>query len=48
MLVVKAIHEISKNAFAVGVQAGTKTTSSGNGQLCVYKGDTKGADYRTS
>lgn len=25
MLVVKAVHEISKNAFAVGMQAGTKT-----------------------
>lgn len=39
MLVVKALHEISKNAFAVGMQAGTKIMFSGNGQLCVYKGD---------
>lgn len=39
MLVVKAIYEISKNAFAVGMPAGTKTMFSDDGHLCEYKGE---------
>lgn len=47
MLVVKAIHEISKNAFAVGVQAVQRLRLVAM-VSCVYIKETKDADYRTS